>query len=142
MRIVLDTNVLVSALLSPFGPPGEILRLVTTGVIQVCHDTRILGEYRQVLLRPAFPFRPHHVDSLLDQIEADGEAVTAFPLSERLPDPDDEAFLEVALAGAARYLVTGNLKHYPERSRQGVAVTSPRGFLESYRRTNAWTVAR
>ena len=85
MRIVLDTNVLVSALLSPFGPPGEILALVTTGLLRVCHDARILGEYRQVLLRPVFPFRQVQVESLLSQIEADGNAVTAFPLSERLP---------------------------------------------------------
>ena len=134
MRIVLDTNVLVSALLSPFGPPGEILRLITAGTIRVCHDARILGEYREVLLRPAFSFRPARVESLLDQIEADGVPVAAFPLSERLPDPDDEAFLAVALAGEARSLVTGNLKHYPERSRQGVRVVSPREFLESYRR--------
>ena len=135
MRIVLDTNVLVSALLTPFGPPAEVLRLVTTGIVQVCHDARILGEYRQVLLRPAFPFRPLQVESLLDQLESDGESITAPALSDRLPDPDDEAFLEVALAGAARHLVTGNLRHYPERSRQGVAVVSPREFLKEYRRT-------
>ena len=132
MRIVLDTNVLVSALLSPFGPPAEILRLVTTGLVRVCHDARILGEYRQVLLRPAFPFRPLQVESLLDQIEADGEPVTAFSLSHRLPDPDDEAFLEVALAAKARYLVTGNLRHYPLRSREGVQVVSPRAFVSEF----------
>ena len=134
MRIVLDTNVLVSALLSPFGPPAEILRLVTTGVVQVCYDARILGEYRQVLLRPAFPFRSTQVESLLAQIEADGVPVTAFALSRRLPDPDDEAFLAVALAGKARYLVTGNLRHFPQWSRQDVRVVSPREFLEAYRR--------
>ena len=133
MRIVLDTNVLVSALLSPFGPPAEILRLVTTGTVRLCHDARILGEYRQVLLRPAFPFRPLQVESLLDQIEADGEPITAFALSDRLPDPDDEAFLEVALAADARYLVTGTLRHFPPESRQGVRVVSPREFLKSYR---------
>ena len=135
MRIVLDTNVLVSALLSPFGPPAEILRLVGTGMIQVCHDLRILDEYRRVLLRPVFPFRPLEVEALLDQIEADGEPVTALPLFQRLPDPDDEAFLEVALAGEARYLVTGNLRHYPLRSLQGVRVVSPREFLKEYRRS-------
>jgi len=133
MRIVLDTNVLVSALLSPFGPPAEILRLVTTGTVRLCHDARILGEYRQVLLRSAFPFRPLQVESLLDQIEADGEPITAFALSDRLPDPDDEAFLEVAPAADARYLVTGNLRHFPPESRQGVRVVSPREFLKSYR---------
>ena len=136
MKIVLDTNVLVSALLSPFGPPGEILGLITSGMIRVCHDARVLSEYRQVLLRPAFPFGRVQVESLMDQIEADGEPVTALPLSQRLPDPDDEVFLAVALAGNAGYLVTGNLKHYPERSRQGVQVVSPRDFLESYRQAS------
>ena len=136
MRIVLDTNVLVSALLSPFGPPGEILRLITTGTVQVCHDARILSEYREVLLRPVFPFSPAQVESLLEQIEVDGVPVASVPLSEPLPDPDDEAFLAVALAGGAQSLVTGNLKHYPERCRQGVRVVSPRDFVESYRRAN------
>ena len=130
---LIDTNVLVSALLSPFGPPGEILRLVTAGTVGVCHDARILGEYRQVLLRPAFLFRTLQVESLLDQIEADGVPVAALPLSERLPDPDDEAFLAVALAGEADFLITGNLRHFPEASRQGVRVVSPRDFLNSYR---------
>ena len=133
MRIVLDTNVLVSALLSPFGPPAEVLRLVTSGTVRVCHDARILGEYRQVLLRPAFPFRTVQVESLIDQIEADGVPVAAFPLSERLPAPDDEAFLAVALAGEADFLITGNLRHFPETSRQGVRVVSPRDFLNLYR---------
>ena len=133
MRIVLDTNVLVSGLLSAFGPPGAIVSLVTTGTIRVCYDARILGEYRQVLLRPAFPFSRVHVESLLDQLQADGEPVEALPLSLRLPDPDDEVFLAAALAGKVRCLVTGNLRHYPKRSRQGVPVVSPRGFLDLYR---------
>lgn len=134
MRIVLDTNVLASALLTPFGPPGEILRLVAAGTVRVCHDARILGEFRQVLLRPAFPFRLAQVESLLDQIEADGVPVVASPLPEPLPDPDDEAFLAVALAGEARQLVTGNLRHDPERNHQGVHMVSPREFVAWYRR--------
>ena len=136
MRIVLDTNVLVSALLTPFGLPADILRLITSGFVRVCHDARILGEYRQVLLRPAFPFGQVQVEALLNQIEADGDPIVAFPLSERLPDPDDEVFLAVALAGGARYLVTGNLRHYPEQRRQGVQVVSPREFLEAYRQAS------
>ena len=135
MKIALDTNVLVSGLLSPFGPPGEIVGMVATATLRVCYDARILGEYRQVLLRPAFPFDPVRVESLLAQIEADGDLVAPVPLAERLPDADDEVFLAAALAGGARYLVTGNLKHYPERRRQGIAVVSPRNFLDSYRTT-------
>ena len=135
MRIVLDTNVLVSALLSPFGPPGEILRLVTSAVVQTCHDARILGEYRQVLSRQAFRFRPMQVELLLQQIETDGVPVAASRLPERLPDPDDEAFLEVAIAGDARFLVTGNLKHFPKRRRQGVEVVSPRELVDLHQRS-------
>ena len=133
MKIVLDTNVLVSGLLSPFGPPGAIVRLVTSATLRVCYDARILGEYRQVLLRPAFPFRQHQVESLLDQIEADGDLVAPIPLAEPLPDADDEVFLAVALAGHARYLVTGNLRHYPEDRQQGVRVITPRRFIDLYR---------
>ncbi len=134
MRIVLDTNVLVSGLLSPFGPPGDIVRLITTGTVQVCYDARILGEYREVLLRPAFSFSQVQVESVLAQLEADGDLVTARPLPEDLPDPDDEVFLAVALAGQADCLVTGNLRHYPAPRRQGVRVVSPRNFLELYRK--------
>ncbi len=135
MRVVLDTNILVSGLLSAFGPPGEIVQLITTRAVRVCYDARILGEYRQVLLRPVFPFSRVRVEYLLDQIQADGDPVEALPLSRRLPDPDDEVFLAVALAGKFSCLPTGNLKHYPKRNRQGVRVVSPRDFLELYRST-------
>ena len=133
MRIVLDTNVLLSGLLSPFGSQGSILRLITTGAVRICYDARILVEYRQVLLRPAFPFSEIQADTLLDQLQADGDLVTAVPLVERLPDPEDETFLEAALSGNAQCLVTGNLKHYPVQKRQGVRVESPRAFLELFR---------
>src|ERR1700733_5562204 len=113
MKIVLDTNVLVSGLLQPFGPSGQIVRLVASGELILCHDPRILVEYRDVLFRKKFRFDPERVDALLDQITAEGIPVMARPLAVRLPDPDDEPFLEVALAGAVRCLITGNGKHYP-----------------------------
>lgn len=133
MRIVLDTNVLLSGLFFPSGPPGNIVRLITTGAVRLCYDARILVEYRQVLLRPRFPFSETQVNSLLDQLEADGDLVAALPLVERLSDPDDEIFLEVTLSGNAHCLVTGNLRHYPQRHRQGVRIVSPREFLELFR---------
>ena len=133
MRIVLDTNVLVSGLWSPFGPPGEIVGLVAAGALPLLLDERILGEYREVLARRGFGFDPDMVESLLLQVEATGEFVVARPLPERLPDPDDESFLEVALAAHADFLVTGNLRHFPGRLRQGVAVVSPREFIEALR---------
>lgn len=134
MKIVLDTNVVVSGLLCPFGPSGEVVRIVVSGELQLCYDARILSEYEEVLLRPKFSFTSADVYDLLEQIEVCGFAVAAKPLAERLPDPDDEPFLEVALAGEARYLVTGNLKHYPAKKRQDILVVSPRELLEVYRK--------
>lgn len=133
MRMVLDTNVLVSGLLSPFGAPGEIVRLVSSGMVSLAYEVRILAEYREVLRRPAFPFSCGQVEALLEQIRTGGLLVGARPLPAPLPDPDDEVFLAVALAGAARYLVTGNPRHYPAKSRQGVHVVSPSEFLACYR---------
>ncbi len=132
MTIVLDTNVLVSGLIAPFGPPGDIVRLLAGGAIRVCYDARILAEYREVLSRPAFGIATDRMASLLDQVESDGVLVTSRPLAMRLPDPEDEMFLAVALSGGARCLVTGDLRHYPERSRQAVTVVSPRRFVELY----------
>jgi putative PIN family toxin of toxin-antitoxin system len=121
MMIALDTNVLVSGLLNPYGAPGQIVRMVAAGNVALCFDARILGEYREVLMRPKFPFRAEQIDALLDQIRAAGESVSPRPCPHALPDHDDEAFLEAALATGV-CLVTGNPKHYPARCREGVRV--------------------
>lgn len=133
MRVVLDTNVLESGLLSPYGVPGELVRLVAIGALQVCYDARILAEYREVLLRPVFPFVQTQVEALLDQVKAGGLMVGALPLRTPTPDPDDEVFLAVALAGLVQHLVTGNTRHYPVKCRQKVRVVSPAEFLAWYR---------
>ncbi len=132
MRVVLDTNVLVSGLLTPFGPPGQIVRFVADGSIELCHDARILAEYREVLLRPKFPFSHDSVEALLDQIVAKGIVVAAMFLRLSLRDRDDEPFLEVALAAEAP-LISGNIKHYPKPSRQGMLVETPSEFVKSLR---------
>ena len=131
MRIVVDTNVLVSGLLSPFGPPGTILGLIAAGRLSLCYDPRILAEYGEVLRRPRFSFVEEDVSTLLLQIEAGGELTSPMPLPVRLPDPLDEPFLEVAADALADYLVTGNVRHFPARARQGVRVVSPREFVEA-----------
>lgn len=134
MKLVLDTNVVVSGLLSPFGPPGEIIRLVASGRVELCYDVRILFEYQNVLLRKKFPFDQAQVEDLLEQIKACGNVTKGKPLVKRLPDIDDEPFLEVALGAKAQYLVTGNLKHYPIKKRESIPVVSPAEFLEIYRK--------
>jgi len=133
VRVVIDTNVLVAGLLSPFGRPGEVVRMIAAGSLSLLYDARIMAEYAQVLKRPKFSFSPEHIEALLDQVKAAGAIVASDPLSVRLPDEEDETFLEVALAGRAQCLVTGNLKHFPAAARQGMRVLTPAEFLDFYR---------
>lgn len=135
MRIVLDTNVLVAGLLSEAGPPGWIVDLVLSGDLELVFDNRILGEYRDVLARPELRLPEEPVAQFLAALERFGVPITAPPWPHPLPDPDDEPFL--AVAGAARaVLVTGNLRHYPERIRAGVRVLSPRQFMDLLRHSD------
>ena len=134
MKIVLDTNVLVSGLLAPFGPSGEIVRMASAGELILCLDARILSEYQEVLHRPKFKFDEDHISILLDFIKRYGQFVSSSPLNKRLPDPDDEPFLEVAIAGKVRCLITGNIVHYPPSFRERIPVFSPSEFLEIYRK--------
>jgi uncharacterized protein len=133
MKIVLDTNVLVSGLLTPFGPSGEILRMVFSGRLILCLDARILAEYKDVLLRPKFKFNKEHIAVLLDFIKQYGHFTSSSPLKKRLPDINDEPFLEVAIAGNAISLITGNSVHYPPSPFKGIHIFSPSDFVEFYR---------
>lgn len=128
--LVMDTNVLVSGLLSPHSHSAVLVRLVADGSVRVAFDERILSEYREVLGRPKFPFRPGQIEALLTQIEEEGLKITPRPIATRLPDPNDLPFLEVALSAKVDFLVTGNKKHYPPNSRRGVRVLSPKQCLE------------
>ena len=133
MRIVLDTNVLVSGLLSPYGPSAEVVRM-TVEKVHICYDIRIFHEYREVLSRKKFSFDSHSVKDILDHIRAGGYLVNANPLDRSLPDPNDESFLEAALTGRAECLVTWNVKHFPEKLCQGMRILTPDAFLGFYRR--------
>lgn len=130
MRIVVDTNVLVSGILSPYGPPGAILRSIVAGTVTVCFDQRILAEYWDVLSRGRLGLDGERVDALLENVEANGESVLAETLALDLPHAADGMFVEVALAAHAACIVTGNARHFPEDRLRGVLVRSPRAFLE------------
>ncbi|MEI9478363.1 MAG: putative toxin-antitoxin system toxin component, PIN family, partial [Deltaproteobacteria bacterium] len=131
MIIVLGTNVVVSGILKPYSKTAAILRLVADGAIQLAYDLRILSEYRDVLSRPKFNFAKEDIEAFLDQVEQEGVLVSVKPLKNHLPDPDDEPFLEVALSGGVKAIVTGNKRHFPRKDYQGVKILSPVEFLEA-----------
>ena len=129
MRIVLDTNVLVSALLRDASVPAQVVDLWFAGDVDLVVDSRIVAEYREVLRRPEFSFDAHDVDALLAMVDR-AERVVAAPLPVTLPDPSDAPFLEVAAAAAVDALVTGKVRHF--RIREGridIPVLTPRAFL-------------
>jgi putative PIN family toxin of toxin-antitoxin system len=136
MKIVLDTNIVVSGLLHSQGNPAQVLTLALAGAVQVCHDERILAEYAEVLARPRFKFDPKRVREVLTKLETDGVAIDASEQADLdLPDADDEPFLAVALAASVDFLVTGNLADYPPGKRRGCAVISPAEFMEHWRKS-------
>ncbi|MBC7963878.1 MAG: putative toxin-antitoxin system toxin component, PIN family [Steroidobacteraceae bacterium] len=134
MNVVLDTNVLVSGLLSPFGPCGEIVRMVSSAELTLSFDARIITEYKEVLLRPKFRFEKDKVDALIDHIAHRGVTVASSPLLQSLPDIDDEPFLEVAVAAKAVCIITGNHVHFPPGLCLGINVLSPGDFLAFYKK--------
>ena len=125
MRIwVFDTNVIVSAHLSPFGVPARLLCEIYARRLRMAYDFRILAEYREVLGRNKFGLSSLAVSGFLQVVE-DQHLVNPVPLKRSLPDPDDLIFLEVAHATSDRVLVTGNTKHYPQKCRGVVQVLTP-----------------
>jgi putative PIN family toxin of toxin-antitoxin system len=127
--VVLDTNVIVSAGISPVGPPAKIVAdLVLRSMVHTVTSPRVAAEYREVVRRARFHrygFPPLWLEYLIEE-------------SMRLPDPEswpyicpdpkDTPFIALAQAAGA-WLVTGNLKHFPEAVRNGVTVVSPADYL-------------
>jgi len=134
VKIVLDTNVLVSGLLKPYSSAGTIVRLVAEGKIQVVYDARILTEYREVLTRDKFDFDEEGIELFLLQLKLEGFLVTANPVGVHLPDHDDEPFLEAASALKGVLIITGNKKHFPKKACGQVSVLSPSELIDSFLR--------
>jgi putative PIN family toxin of toxin-antitoxin system len=135
VRIVLDTNVLVSAFLNPRGTPANVVNLVLSHAVTLLYDDRMLAEYQDVLTRPKLRIAPLEAVFLLEFIETEGVLVSAPPLfSLDLPDPEDLPFVEVAAAAGADALVTGNTRHFASAaSTIGIPILSPAEFLDAWR---------
>ncbi|NPV87726.1 MAG: putative toxin-antitoxin system toxin component, PIN family [Anaerolineae bacterium] len=135
MLVVIDTNVLVSALLRQNSAPGKILDLVLSGTLRVVLDIRVLTEYQSVLQRPRFQLAPEQVKAVLNFISVSGCWFDSQPLhiaKEDIPDIDDLPFAELAVSSGAAALITGNVKHYPYLGKFSVKVLTPQMFLSEF----------
>ena len=133
LNVVLDTNVLVSSLLSQKSWPAKILDLILSDHVQVVYDDRILGEYEEVLSRPELRIPPPRMLAVIDHIELTGRFVTPEPLpAEGYTDPDDIMFAEVFITANADALITGNLRHYKPLLKHDALVLSPAQFMEKF----------
>lgn len=126
MKIVLDTNVLISGMINPYGAPGKIVDSMRNGEIVLVTDDRILSEYSDVLRRDAFNiyFDAEARADILEYLLRSSHYTVSRVIVADLPDPGDVPFLEIALTEKV-ILVTGNLKHFPEGSRRGAVVLTP-----------------
>ena len=126
---VLDTNVLVSAMLRLGSIPGQVAAEAMNGdIIPVLND-EILEEYEDVLRRPKFGFEERAVKVFLDELKRRAVYVDAGPIEDLIPDPKDIVFYAVLMEKRKEddaYLVTGNLKHFPVRT----FIVTPREMLD------------
>jgi putative PIN family toxin of toxin-antitoxin system len=129
IRVVLDTNILVSALLSPLGPPAQLYVLALSGSIQMCVSGSVYAEYEEVLHRPRLKRDPKIVVAALGAIRERALWVKPSSVVRACADRDDDVFLECAEAAAANFVVTGNLRHFPE-AWGNIRVVTARALLD------------
>jgi len=113
VRVVLDTNILVSACWKPGGNEAEVARLATSGAITPCVSAAILAEYRDVFSRRKLSGISGLATELLASLEYAALTMQTAATVRVSVDEDDNRFLECADAARAEFLITGNLRHYP-----------------------------
>lgn len=128
---VIDTNVLVSSILSVHSDAATVLirENILEGKIVPLFNEEILAEYKDVLARPKFRFPDHLVKAVIDSVVAQGLYHGRTSSDEVFPDSDDAVFYEVALSKEGSYLVTGNVRHFPKNP----IVVTPAEMLEILR---------
>ena len=126
-RIVLDTNIVISALLSPDGNPAKILALVAVSDdIQLFYSAEILSEYKRVLSYPRLSIAEEKRIRVVLLIETFGTLIDPPTSAIQLPDESDRIFYDTAHESGA-ILVTGNTKHYPTED----SIMTPSGFIDT-----------
>jgi putative PIN family toxin of toxin-antitoxin system len=130
IRVVLDTNIIVSALLQPLGPPAQIVVMALGGSIELCVSGSVYTEYEEVISRPRLKRSAEIIAATLQSIREKGFWVRPTQKVQACLDPDDDIFLECAQAAHADYLVTGNLKDFPTLW-ESTRIVTPRWLLDS-----------
>ena len=129
-RVVLDTNIIVSALLVPAGTQAAVLLLALQGHVALYVSSPILAEYEEVLRRPRLKLTPQHIQEALAGIRKVAHHVTPTQTLSISAHESDNRFLECADAAQADYLVTGNTRHFPQSYKTTTVVTG-RHFLDT-----------
>ena len=114
LRLVIDTNVVVSAALKPEGLQRTVVLLAMTKPARWYVSDPIVSEYTMVLARPELKIRRSMRQQLLQLIKNHTRVVTPSRVAQVTSDPDDNIFVECADAARADYLVTGNQRHFPK----------------------------
>lgn len=132
MRVVLDTNILVSALISPVGNPAAIYDAWEDGTFTLLTCVEHLDELRATLQKPrvADLIKPYKAGRLVNQIKKLAQEIASLPSVERSPDPADDFLLALCEAGRADYLVTGDNSGLLVLGRhKGTRIISARNFV-------------
>lgn len=129
IRVVVDTNIVVWALLQPLGPPAQVFFLNINGSIQLCISGNVYAEYEEVIRRPRLRRDESVIAATLHTIREKALWVRPTESIRACTDPDDDIFLECAQAARAAYLVTGNIKDFPA-SWLDTKIVTARSFLE------------
>ena len=130
IRVVIDTNIVVSAMLRSGGLPEAVFNLVIgRRTVQMYFSEPVMAEYEEVLRRPRLDIQPGKATNALTRIREAGLVVIPTFRVTAARDPDDNIFLECAQAAEAEYLVTGNLKDFPGVWETARIVTA-REFME------------
>lgn len=134
MRVVLDTNVFVSAAAYPKGVVGRILELAADGKIDIVVSPFILSELAETLAKPKIGFDAAKIRQAVDSIKEIAEIIEPKITINAIPEENaDNHILECAVDGKVAVLVTGNMKHIRVLgSFQGIEILTPREFLDKH----------
>jgi len=124
LRLVIDTNILVSAALKTDGLQRTVLVLAMTRPARLYVSKAILAEYREVLSRPELKIRRGLRQQLLQLMKNHAQLVNPAGALLAAKDPDDNKFLECADAARVDYLITGNQRHFPKFWKKTKVITS------------------